>query len=162
MGVATHLPMKKASFPFKWLDFLMSVGLKVDKVHCVWGFKQKPFLKSFVTKNIKKRASVDNEFLKTILKLASIAPYGKFLEQKRKRNVKATFVSTPAYVRKHARSSFFKSCRNLGNNKCIVENYVKKILLDVPINVGNTILQLAKLQYWSFYYNVLKKHFKDK
>merc|ERR1711895_329575 len=106
--------------------------------------------------------SVDNEFLKTILKLASNTPYGKFLEQKRKRNVKATFVSTAAYVRKHARSSFFKSCRNLGNNKCIVENYVKKILLDVPIYVGNTILQLAKLQYWNFYYNVLKKNFKDK
>merc|ERR1711874_219013 len=96
--VATHLPMKKAAFHYKWLDFLISVGLKVDKIHRVWRFKQKPFLKSFVTKNIMKRASVHNEFLKTILKLASNAPYGKFLKQKRKRNVKASFVSTPKYL----------------------------------------------------------------
>ena len=56
---------------------------------------------------------------------------------------------------------FFKSCRNLGNKKCIVERYVKQILLDIPIYVGNTILQLAKHQYWNFYYNVLKPAFGD-
>ena len=159
--VATHLPMKKAEFHIKRLVLLMGLGLKVEKVHCAPSFKQKPFLKSYVTKNILKRASLDNEFLKTILKLASNAPYGKFLEQKRKINVRATFVTTPKHLRKHARGAFFKSCRNLGNKKCIVKTYVKKILLDVPIYVGNTILQLAKHQYWDFYYNVLKADFKE-
>ena len=86
----------------------------------------------------------------------------KFLEQKRKRNVRASFVSTPKHLRKHARCVFFKSCRNLGNKKCIVERYVKQILLDIPIYVGNTILQLAKHQYWNFYYNILKPAFGDK
>ena len=51
---------------------------------------------------------------------------------------------------------------NLGNKKCIVERYVKQILLDIPIYVGNTILQLAKHQYWNFYYNILKPAFGDK
>ena len=160
--VATHLPMKKAVFHIKWLDLLMKLGLKVDRVHRVWSFKQKPFLKSYVIKNIEKRAREDNVFLKAILKLASNAPYGKFLEQKRKRNVRATFVTTPKGLRKHARSAFFRGCRNLGNNKCIVERFVKKILLDVPIYVGSTILQLAKHQYWDFYYNVIKANFGDK
>ena len=109
-------------------------------------------MKSYVEKNMKKRASIENEFFKAILKLASNAPYGKFLEQKRKRNVRATFVSTPNGLRKHARCGFLKSCRNLGNKKCIVERFVKQILLDIPIYVENTILQLAKHQYWNFYY----------
>ena len=67
--VATHLPMKKAEFHIKWLVLLMGLGLKVEKVHCVWSFKQKPFLKSYVTKNIEKRARLDYEFLKKVLKL---------------------------------------------------------------------------------------------
>ena len=107
--VATHLPMQKAAHHFKQFNFLVRTGLKVDKIHRVWSFKQKPFLKSFVTKNIMKRANAGNDFMKAILKLSSNAPYGKFLESKRKRNVKATFVATPKNVRKHARSPFFKS-----------------------------------------------------
>ena len=43
--VATHLPMKKASYHIAWLDYLIGLGLVVDKVHCVWSFKQKTFLK---------------------------------------------------------------------------------------------------------------------
>ena len=157
--VATHLPVEKASHHIKWLDFLIEQGLVIDKVHRVWSFTQKPFLQSYVSKNMKKRANIDNEFFKAILKLASNAPYGKFLEQKRKRNVKSTFVRSVKELRKHARCAFFKGRRRLGKNKCIVERYAKKILLDVPIYVGNTILQLAKHQYWSFYYNVLKPAF---
>ena len=38
--VATHLPVKKAVFHIKWLDLLMRLGLKVEKVHCVCSFKQ--------------------------------------------------------------------------------------------------------------------------
>ena len=34
-------------------------------------------------------------------------------------------------------------------------------MLDILIYVGNTILQLAKLQYWHFYYSVLKPAFGD-
>ena len=157
--VATHLPVEKASHHIKWLDFLIEQGLVIDKVHRVWSFTQKPFLQSYVSKNMKKRANIDNEFFKAILKLASNAPYGKFLEQMRKRNVKSTFVRSVKELRKHARCAFFKGRRRLGKNKCIVERYAKKILLDVPIYVGNTILQLAKHQYWSFYYNVLKPAF---
>ena len=33
--------------------------------------------------------------------------------------------------------------------------------MDVPIYVGNTILQLAKFKYWDFFYNVLKPAFGD-
>ena len=32
-------------------------------------------------------------------------------------------------------------------------------MLDNPIYVGNTILQLTKHHYWNFYYNVLKSAF---
>ena len=85
--VATHLPLKKAVFHTKWLDLLIGLGLKVDKIHRVWSFDQKPFLCDYVTKNIETRANEDNPLLKIILKLASNAPYGKLLEQKRKRNV---------------------------------------------------------------------------
>ena len=159
--VATHLPMKKAVFHIKWLDLLIGLGLKVDKIHRVWSFDQKPFLCDYVTKNIEKRADEENPLLKNILKLASNAPYGKLLEQKRKRNVRASFVSTKIGLRKAARSPFYRGYRRLGNNKCIVESYTKKVLLDVPIYVGNTILQLAKFKYWDFFYNVLKPAFGD-
>ena len=139
----------------------MGLGLQVEKVHRVWSFQQKPFLRSYVTKNIEKRALQNNQFLKSILKLASNAPYGKLLEQKRKRNVNATFVTTADKLRKHVRSPMYRGCRVLGKKKCIVERFVKKILLDVPIYVGNTILQLAKCQYWDFFHNILKKAFGD-
>lgn len=107
--VATHLPMKKASAHYKWLDSLIGKGLVVDKVHCVWNITQEKFLKSYVEKNMEKRVSIENEFFKAILKLASNAPCGKFLEQKRKRNVRASFVTTAQKLRKHARCGFLNS-----------------------------------------------------
>ena len=72
--------MKKATAHYKWLDFLIGQGVVVDKIHHVWSFTQDTFLKSYVEKNMKKRASIENEFFKAILKLASNAPYGKFLQ----------------------------------------------------------------------------------
>ena len=159
--VATHLPVKKGSYHIKWLSLLVELGLKVTKLHRVWSFKQSAFLKSYVTKNINLRAKEKNELLRTMLKLASNAPYGKLLEQKRKRTTKSTFVETAQQVRQHCKSPFYKSLRRLGNNRCIIERYVEQILLDVPIYVGNTILQLSKHQFWEFYYLVLKPHFGD-
>ena len=140
----------------------IQLGIKIEKIHRVWSFDQKPFLRTYVTKNVEKRAKVKNAFLKKTIKLASNAPYGKLLENKRKRRLNTTFVSSEKWLRYHARSPLYSRVVDLGNEKFLVMKHKSKIFLDTPIYVGMVILQLSKYKVWNFYYNVLKKKFGDR
>ena len=101
-------------------------------------------------------------FLKKTIKLASNALYGKLLENKRKRRLNTTFVSSEKLLRFHARSPLYSRAVDLGNDKFLVMKNKSKVFLDTPIYVGMVILQLSKYKVWDFYYNVLKKEFGDR
>ena len=80
--IAHHLGVKDYLISLPLLQFLLSKGLKIDKVHKVYKFKQSSFLKSFIENNIKRRAQANNPFIKNAIKLINNAIYGRTLLNK--------------------------------------------------------------------------------
>ena len=61
------------------LQFLITQGVEIEKVHKVIKFKQGFFLKNFIDENIRMRAAATNPFIKNALKLINNDIYGRTL-----------------------------------------------------------------------------------
>ena len=74
---------------YKNLQYYLSLGMKLVKIHRILKFKQSTGLKSYVDFNTKKRQERTDEFNKSLYKLLNNCIYGKSIENQRKRmNVK--------------------------------------------------------------------------
>ena len=74
---------------YKNLQYYLSLGIKLIKVHRILKFKQSYRLKEYVEFNAKKRQESTDEFNKAFFKLLINCLYGKSMENIRKRiNVK--------------------------------------------------------------------------
>ena len=74
---------------YKNLEYYLSLGMKLVKIHRILSFKQSNWLKKYVDVNAEKRKQSTDEFNKNLNKLLSNCIYGKSIENQRKRmNVK--------------------------------------------------------------------------
>ena len=74
---------------YKNLEYYLSLGMKLVKIHRILSFKQSNWLKKYVDVNTEKRKQSTDEFNKNLYKLLSNCIYGKSVENQRKRmNVK--------------------------------------------------------------------------
>ena len=114
--------------------------------------------KSILILILKKRKNVTNDFEKDFFKLMINSVYGKTMENLRKRiNIRLAsnakdflkYTSRPTYV----------------TDKLFDEGYaaiyeIKPVLvLNRPIYVGFTVLELSKWMMYDFHYNYIKKNF---
>ena len=58
----------------------LQLGLKIDKIHRVLQFNQKPILKAYIDLNTKMRQEAKDDFHKSFFKLMSNSFYGKCVE----------------------------------------------------------------------------------
>ena len=73
----------------KNLQYYLSLGMKLVKIHRILSFRQSNWLKSYTDFNTKKRQESSDEFNKWLYKLMNNCIYGKNRENNRKRvNVK--------------------------------------------------------------------------
>ena len=119
-------------------------------------FKQSDWMKKYADFNMEKRENAVNDFDKDFFKLMINFVYGKTVENLRKRiNVRLVnnardflkYTSRPTYI----------------THKIVTEDYaaiheIKPILmLNKPIYVGFTTLDLTKWTMHDFHYNFIKK-----
>ena len=130
--------------------------MKLAKIHRVLEFKQSDWLKKYI--DLQKRMNAANDFEKDFSKLIINSVYGKTMENLRKRvNVRLVnkaeeflkYISKPTYI----------------THKMFVKDYaaiheIKPVLiLNKPIYVGFTVLDLSKWKMYDFHYNFIKKNF---
>jgi hypothetical protein len=146
------------------LKYFVSKGLILKKVHWVILFDQKPWMKPYIDLNTEKRreASVNkNKFEEDFYKLMSNSVYGKTMENVRKRqNIK--LCNNGKQVSKLIMKPTYKHRTVIDENMILVHMLKNKIKLDKPIYVGWAILELAKLEMYKFWYDVIKPYFGDK
>ena len=79
------MPKNNYVVHYRNLQFYLSQGLILKKVHRILEFKQRDWMKPYIDFNTQKRNEATNEADKNLFKLLNNAVYGRTMENKRKR-----------------------------------------------------------------------------
>ena len=141
---------------YRTLQLYLSLGMVVTRIHRVMKFKQSDWLKSFIMFNTAKRINAANEFEKAFFKQIINSVYGKTMENVRKRvNVKL-INNEKKHLKVVSRPSFV-SQKILDKNLVTVHKIKPVLLLNKPIYVGFSILELSKMIMYDWHYNYFVK-----
>ena len=69
---------------YKHLQYYLSLGMKLIKIHRILSFRQSNWLRKYVDFNAEKRKQSTDEFNKNLHKLLNDCIYGKSIENQRK------------------------------------------------------------------------------
>jgi len=148
---------------YRLLKFYVRLGLCVTKLHRAIEFEQRAWMKPYIDFNTAKRKEAKSEFERNFYKLANNAPYGKSMENVRKRMrvdlVRGRtelqrfkrLVADPAFIKDKEFDGLFA-----------IHSVKSKVTLDKPIYTGLAVLDLSKLSMYDFYYNEIKARYGDK
>ena len=143
---------------YRNLQMYLSLGIKLTKIHRVLKFKQSGWMKKDIDFNTEKRKIAANDFDKDFFKLMINSVYGKTIENLRKKiNVRLVnnaknflkYTSRPTYV---THKLFDKDYAAIHENKPV-------LVLNKPIYIGFTVLDVSKWNMYDFHYNFIKKNF---
>ena len=143
---------------YRTLQLYVSLGMVVTKIHRVTKFKQSNWSKSFVMFNTAKRMNAANEFEKAFLKLIINPVFGKTMENVRKRANVKLINNENDYLKVISRPSFV-SQKILDRNLVAIHKIKLLLLLNKPIYVGFSILELSKMIMYDWHYNYFAKKF---
>ena len=145
---------------YRMLKFYIRHGMIVDKVHNIISFKQSRWLEKYINFNTQKRNQAVNDFEKDFYKLLNNAFYGKTMENVRNR-LKIKFIKKDDYreiIKQQSKLTFngiHKSYQNC-------DSYTFKqneVIMDKPIYLGFSVLELSNLLMYETYYDKLQPYF---
>ena len=145
---------------YRMLKFYLKHGMIVEKVHSIISFRQSRWLEKYISFNTQKRNQAVNDFEKDFYKLLNNAFYGKTMENVRNR-LKIKFVKKDDYreiVKQQSKLTFNGIHKSYEN----CDSYTFKqneVLMDKPIYLGFTVLELSKLHMYETYYDILQPYF---
>lgn len=145
-------------------------GLKLLKIHRVLVFDQKEFLKPYIELNTALRQNSSSDFERDFFKKQNNCIFGKTIENKRNQiDVKLVNVWKDVSNRtnkicgaeKYISAPNFKNLSIFSENLVAIQLQQSKIILDRPIYIGFTVLELAKTHLYKFHYSVMKKMYEE-
>lgn len=142
------------------LQWYLSHGMEVSKIYRVFRYNHSAVYKDFVTEvtNARRKGDADPSLalLASTYKLAGNSVYGKTITNK-ERHQKIDYTDDATVISQKIRSTHFISLDEMDSGVCEIIQHKRKIKLDVPVIVGFSILQLAKLRMLQFYYDFMDK-----
>ena len=151
---------KKYLLHYRMLKFYVRQGMVVDKVHDIISFKQSNWLKKYINFNTMKRNQAVSDFEKDFYKLLNNAFYGKTMENVRNR-LKIKFIKKDDYreiIKQQSKLTFNGIHKSYEN----CDSYTHKqneVLMNKPIYLGFSVLELSKLHMYETYYDILQPYF---
>ncbi|XP_071444738.1 uncharacterized protein [Hetaerina americana] len=136
-------------------------GLKMKYVHRVLEFDQSCWMKSYIDLNSQRRKLATDESERDFYKLMCNAVFGKTIENMRNR-MKLELVSNPKRLDKLVAGPHFLDRTIYGENLAGVHLRQKAIKMYKPIYIGQTVLDVAKVFMYDFYYDQLKAEYDGK
>ena len=145
---------------YRLLNFYVRHGMIFDKVHEVISFEQKKWLENYINFNTQKRNQVVNDFEKDFNKLLNSAFSGATMENVRYR-LKIEFFKKDdieKIIKQHSKLTFNAIHKSYEN--CIGYTFKQnEVLMDKPICLGFSVLELSKLLMYETYYDKLQPYF---
>ena len=133
---------------YRNLQLYLSLGIK--KIHRVLKFKQSDWMKKYIDFNTEKRKNATNDFEKDFFKLMINSVYGKTMENLRKR-INVRFVNNEKDFLKYTSRPTYVT-HKLFDKDCAAIHEIKPVLmLNKPIYVGFTVLDLSKWMMYDFH-----------
>ena len=146
---------------YRNLQLYLSLGMKLTKIHRVLKFKQSDWMKKYIDFNTEKRMNAANDFEKYFFKLMINSVYGKTMENLQKR-INVRLVNKAEEFLKYTSKPTYITHNIFGKDYAAIYDIKSVLILNKPIYVGFTVLDLNKWKIYDFYYNFLKKNFDAK
>ena len=146
---------------YRNLQLYLSLEMKLTKIHKVLKFKQSNWMKKYIDFYTKKRMCATNHFKKDFFKLMINSVYGKTMENLRKR-INVRFVNNKKDFLKYPSRSTYVTHKLFHKNFAAIHEIKPVLILNKPIYVGFTVLDLSKWLMYDFHYNFIKKNFNAK
>ena len=145
---------------YRLLKFYVRHGMIVDKVHDIISFRQSRWLEKYINFNTQKRNQAVNDFEKDFYKLLNNAFYGKTMENVRNR-LKIKFFKKDDYreIIKQQSKLTFNGIHKSYENCYSYTVRQNEVLMDKPIYLGFSVLELSKLLMYETYYDKLQPYF---
>jgi hypothetical protein len=140
------------------LQLYIKLGLKVKKIHRAMQFNQSPWLGEYISFNTKMRTVAKNDFEKNFFKIMNNPASGKTMENLRKR-VDVRLVSDENKLKKLTSSPTFTSLKIFKEDLVAVKKIEEVLILNKPVHVGMSFLELSKTLMYDFHYNYIKKKY---
>ena len=115
-------------------------------------------MKKYNEFNTEKRKNAANSFEKDFFKLMVNSVYGKTMKNLKKR-IKVRLVTNEKDFLKYTSKPTYISHKIFGKNYAAIHEIKPVLILNKPIYVGLTVLELSKWLMYDFHYNFIKNHF---
>ena len=150
---------------YRNLQLYLQLGMRLKKIHRALRFNQSPWMESHIHKNTELRKQARSTLEQDLYKLKNNSVFGKTMENLRKRvDVKLVRPTEAGKLRKmvakpsFSRSAIFEEAGDLA----AVHMRKSRLLLNRPVYVGMSILDLSKHVMYDWYYNHLKVQYGDR
>ena len=143
---------------YRNLQLYTSLGMRLKKVHRALRFDQSPWMEPYIRMNTKLRKEATSDFEKDLYKLMNNS-----MENLRKRvTVKLVRAHEEDRLRRLIASPAFARANVFDDDLAAIQVHKPRLVLNRPVYVGMSILELSKHLMYSFYYNHLKKEYGDR
>ena len=143
---------------YRNLQLYLSLGMKLTEIHRVLKFKQSDWMKKYIDFNTEKIMNAANDLGKDFYKLMINSGYEKTMENLRKR-MNVRLVNNAKDFLKYTSKPTHITHKMFGKDYAVIHEIKPVLILNKPIYVGFTVLELSKWLMYDFYYNFIKKNF---
>ena len=148
---------------YRNLQLYLSLGMKLKKVQRALCFEQSPWMEPYIRMNTELRKQATSAFEKDLYKLMNNSVFGKTMENLRKRvNVQLVRSHEEDKLRRLIASPSFARANIFDDDLAAIEVHKSRLVLNRPVYVGMSILDLSKTLMYDFYYRQLKNQYGDR
>ena len=143
---------------YRHFQLYLFLGMKLIKIHRMLKFKQSNWMKKYIDFNTEKRKNAANDFEKDFFKLMINSVYRNTMENLRKR-INVRLVNNEKDFLKYTSRPTYVIYKLFDKDFAAIHEIKPVLMLNKPICVGFTVLELSKWMMYDFHYNFIKKNF---
>ena len=137
---------------YKNLQFYLSQGMRLKKVHRVIEFNHETWMEPYIRMNTEFRKQAKGDFETDFYKLMNNSVFGKTMENLRNRtDVKIVRDWERDKIRKLVSSPSFDRFCIFGNDMAGIHMHKTRLVLNKPVYTGMKILENSKILMYNFY-----------